>query len=268
MNKTSEIFGGSLPASNLTLLSTAAAGTSDYISFKTGSQVEALKIDTSGNVRLLKPLVPNSSDGAALGSASLMWSDLFLASGGVINWNNGDVTATHSANTLAFAGASSGYSFDADTSVTGALSATTSVTGATVAGAMVATQANQETGTATNLIVSPGRQHFHPGHAKLHFRADMAGNIVGSSGVDYYNMTSVTDTGTGIIDCTIATDFANTNYNIVVGTVNSGLANFVNYLDTASGFTAGTFRMRGVNSASAAAVDTGHYAAVGFGDLA
>src|SRR5678810_189563 len=94
-------------------MSTAAAGTSDYISFKTGSQVEALKIDTSGNVRLLKPLVPNASDGAALGSASLMWSDLFLASGGVINWNNGDVTVTHSANTLAFAGASSGYSFDA-----------------------------------------------------------------------------------------------------------------------------------------------------------
>lgn len=112
MNKTSEIFGGSLPASNLTLISTAAAGTSDYISFKTGSQVEALKIDTSGNVRLLKPLVPNSSDGAALGSASLMWSDLFLASGAVINFNNGDVTVTHSANTLAFAGASSGYTFD------------------------------------------------------------------------------------------------------------------------------------------------------------
>src|SRR6187551_3839249 len=113
-SKQSTLIGGELPASNLTMMSTAAAGTSDYISFRTGSQVEALKIDTSGNVRLLKPLVPNASDGAALGSASLMWSDLFLASGGVINWNNGDVTVTHSANTLAFAGASSGYTFDAD----------------------------------------------------------------------------------------------------------------------------------------------------------
>ena len=56
---------------------------------------------------------PASSDGAALGSGTVMWSDLFLASGGIINWNNGDVTATHSANTLAFAGASSGYTFDA-----------------------------------------------------------------------------------------------------------------------------------------------------------
>ena len=56
---------------------------------------------------------PATSDGNALGTTALMWGDLFLASGGVINWDNGDVTATHSANTLAFAGASSGYTFDA-----------------------------------------------------------------------------------------------------------------------------------------------------------
>jgi uncharacterized protein YbjQ (UPF0145 family) len=48
-----------------------------------------------------------------LGNATLAWADLFLASGAVINFNNGDVTITHSSNALAFAGASSGYSFDA-----------------------------------------------------------------------------------------------------------------------------------------------------------
>ena len=58
-------------------------------------------------------LLPATNDVGALGSATTMWSDLFLASGAVINWNNGDVTATHSANALAFAGASGGYSFDA-----------------------------------------------------------------------------------------------------------------------------------------------------------
>jgi hypothetical protein len=43
---------------------------------------------------------PVSSDGASLGTTALMWSDLFLASGGVINFNNGNVTLTHSAGNL------------------------------------------------------------------------------------------------------------------------------------------------------------------------
>lgn len=68
--------------------------------------------DTTNNVSGTGSIIPASNDGGALGSASLSYSDLFLASGGVINWNNGDVTATHSANTLTFAGATSGYVFN------------------------------------------------------------------------------------------------------------------------------------------------------------
>lgn len=56
-------------------------------------------------------IMPDANDGAAIGSATVSWSDLFLASGGVINWDNGDVTITHSSNTLTFGGASSGYQF-------------------------------------------------------------------------------------------------------------------------------------------------------------
>jgi hypothetical protein len=56
---------------------------------------------------------PATNDSGALGKAAQSWSDLFLASGGVINWDNGDVTITHAANALHFAGASSGYTFDA-----------------------------------------------------------------------------------------------------------------------------------------------------------
>lgn len=59
------------------------------------------------------PAQPLSNDGAALGVSGTAWSDLFLASGAVINFNAGDVTLTHSSNLLAFAGASSGYTFDA-----------------------------------------------------------------------------------------------------------------------------------------------------------
>lgn len=47
---------------------------------------------------------PDISDGVALGTSSNMWSDLFLASGAVINFNNGDVTLTHGLNAVTFAG--------------------------------------------------------------------------------------------------------------------------------------------------------------------
>lgn len=42
-------------------------------------------------------LLPNTNDGTALGTAAIGFSDLFLASGGVINWANGLVTLTHDA---------------------------------------------------------------------------------------------------------------------------------------------------------------------------
>ena len=49
------------------------------------------------------PLLPTTTDSAAIGSATLMWSDLFLASGGVVNFNNGNVTLTHAAGKLTVA---------------------------------------------------------------------------------------------------------------------------------------------------------------------
>lgn len=61
-------------------------------------------------------IAPLNSDGAAIGSTTLMWSDLFLASGAVVNFNNGDVTVTHAANKLTFAGGT--YEFDGAVSPT------------------------------------------------------------------------------------------------------------------------------------------------------
>lgn len=49
-------------------------------------------------------LVPDANDGAALGTTVLQFSDLFLAEGGVINFDNGDVTLTQTGNVLAVAG--------------------------------------------------------------------------------------------------------------------------------------------------------------------
>jgi hypothetical protein len=49
---------------------------------------------------------PATNDGAALGAVTTgEWSDLFLAEGGVINWDNGDATLTQTGNVVKLAGA-------------------------------------------------------------------------------------------------------------------------------------------------------------------
>lgn len=93
-------------------------------------------------------LLPTADDGAALGSTTKEWSDLFLATGGVVNWNNGAVLITHSANLLAFSGASSGYTFDAAVS-SGTYSASGATAGWTTGKAAVATQSSSKTSTAS-----------------------------------------------------------------------------------------------------------------------
>ncbi len=51
--------------------------------------------------------LPSSNDGAALGAVSTgEWSDLFLAEGGVINWDNGDLTLIQVGSLLTLAGGS------------------------------------------------------------------------------------------------------------------------------------------------------------------
>ena len=55
-------------------------------------------LTTPGGV--LSTLIPAVSDGAALGTTSKMWSDLFLASAGVVNFNAGDMTLTHASNEI------------------------------------------------------------------------------------------------------------------------------------------------------------------------
>jgi hypothetical protein len=45
-------------------------------------------------------ILPPANDGASLGSVSFSFADLYLASGGVINWNNGNAVLTHSTGML------------------------------------------------------------------------------------------------------------------------------------------------------------------------
>ena len=59
---------------------------------------------TSRTTLTTTALSPTTTDAMSLGTTSLNWSDLFLDSGAVINFDSGDITITHSANTLTFAG--------------------------------------------------------------------------------------------------------------------------------------------------------------------
>ena len=71
-------------------------------------------------------VLASANDSGAIGASGTAFSDLFLASGAVINWLAGAVTITHSANTLTIAG--SAYTTLAlgatDITMTGSLAAT------------------------------------------------------------------------------------------------------------------------------------------------
>lgn len=106
---------------------TPAAGITTFLATPSSANLIAAVTDETGTGALVFGTSPGfttaanpvSNDGASLGISGTAWSDLFLASGAVINFNAGDVTVTHSANTLAFAGASSGYTFDAAVTISG-----------------------------------------------------------------------------------------------------------------------------------------------------
>lgn len=62
-------------------------------------------LDNLASVAINATLIPGTSDAVALGSTTKQWSDLFLAEGGVINWDNGDATLTQAGNVVTLAGA-------------------------------------------------------------------------------------------------------------------------------------------------------------------
>ena len=71
--------------------------------------------------------VPDSNDGATLGTTSLSFSDLFLAEGGVINFDDGDVTVTQTGNVLAIDG-TTGTTFAGHITASGNISGSSIIT--------------------------------------------------------------------------------------------------------------------------------------------
>jgi hypothetical protein len=132
---------------------------------------------------------------------------------------------------------------------------------------VVATQAEQEAGTATTVFTSPGRQHFHPGSAKCWVASTQSSTTIQQS----YNVTSVADTGAGVSTVTIATDFSGTTYCVVVGAEhNSASGTTQTYNIDDSGRAAGTYIIQSwqVDGTEALTDPSASWFSVAFGDQA
>ena len=92
-------------------------------------------------------LSPGTSDGTALGTTSLQWSDLFLAEGAVINFDNGDVTITQTGDNLAIAGTGTS-SFDGRLDVVAGISSSGTIVASNLSGTNTGDQ------NITNLAVT------------------------------------------------------------------------------------------------------------------
>jgi hypothetical protein len=101
-----------------------------------------------------------------------------------------------------------------------------------------ATQAEQETGSSLTVGVTPGRQQFHPSASKAWVRFNSAGTVAAS-----YNITSITNNGTGDWTVNIGTDFSSANYCGVA--LIGGSGGLVANIGTLPG--AGTFRVLSVS---------------------
>jgi hypothetical protein len=176
------------------------------------------------------------------------------ASGNTLVAGTLSVTSDVAVNTDKFTVAAS----SGNTAVGGTLAVTGAATLASLAGNAVATQADQETATSTTTAVSPGRQQYHPSAAKCWVRGDHSGTTVKG-----YNITSVGDTGTGLVTITIATDLSDALYP-VVASVGSDVGCSV----PSTSIAAGSFVIRAFNTGSGALQDsTVGYYAVAFGDI-
>ncbi len=74
----------------------------------------------------------------------------------------------------------------------------------------IASAAELEAGTDVTRAVTPGYFHRHPASPKAWLSCGVAADLQQS-----YNITSLTDTGTGVVTITIATDFAASNFAII-----------------------------------------------------
>jgi hypothetical protein len=156
----------------------------NLIDFATTDNKIILRVNNVDEVELVEnALSPVTNDGVALGTTSLGWSDLHIASAGVINWVNGEMTITETnANLLTVAGGNLAGTFVGD--ITGDVTGTADV--ATVATTVTITD-NESTDESNAIIFTAG--------------GDVDGGNIGleSDGTLTYNPSTGKITATGFV---------------------------------------------------------------------
>ncbi len=128
----------------------------------------------------------------------------------------------------------------------------------------LAAASDQETGTSTVLAVNPAVQQRHPSAGKfwVNFTSVSSTSITAS-----YNVTSLTDNGTGDTTINLTTAFSSGNYSCVgmAGFPGTGSIISVIFNDGTNGMAAGSVRVNTLNT-SFAKTDCSQICIAGFGD--
>lgn len=169
----------------------------------------------------LTALAAYNTNGILAQTAADTFTGRTITGSGGVAVTNGDGVAGAPALTLDIAGLTADASPDSanDYAVTYDASATANkkvlLSNLVPAAVSAAAQSDQETSTSTTTYVSPGRQQFHPSAAKCWAYVTVSGGTPTLAAS--YNITSITDTGDGILTITIATDFSSANWCASVG---------------------------------------------------
>lgn len=148
---------------------------------------------------------------------------------------------------------------------TSATLTTPTVNGA-VAGTSLATQAEMETGTATDKLVTPGVVAFHPGTAKAWcvFDGTVGVGAITVPAAQKYNITSVTKNGGGDYTIVVTTAFSTAQYACIAMASNSTNPVFC-FVAVATTPTATTIRVN-VRDDTGTAANSDRVSVVMFGD--
>lgn len=129
-----------------------------------------------------------------------------------------------------------------------------------------ASQAVQETASATDTATTPATQQFHPCASKWWLKSAVSGGTPSVSAS--YNNTSITDTGQGDLTVTIATDFSSANWSCLATVMGpdttQGRAAFL--LDGTQAAGAVEFLCYTLGSSSPSKTDPTTWNFVGYGD--